>query len=99
MMSTEQVLVWSAVQPNAPGPSAPAGSVAHVLPLLVPVCSVSTWSYEEAGSGFGGYGGGDAKEVPCFVALSHSHAEIVNATVSAVAGAPHSAWAQACTLV
>jgi hypothetical protein len=52
VMSTEQVPVWSSVHPNAPGPSAPDGSLGQ-LPLVV-VCSLSTRSNEGAGSGFGG---------------------------------------------
>ena len=92
-MVTEQVPV-SSVQPNAPGPSAPDGSLGQ-LPLVV-VCSLSTWSNEGAG---GGFGGGAAKLAPWLVALSHSQAEIVKATVLAVFGGPHSACAQAFTLV
>src|SRR5215472_8070690 len=78
MIGVVQFLFGSAVQPNKPGPSAPAGSVGHPVPGDV-VCSSITWSSEGEGSEFGGYGGGGAKTVPLLVAWSHSQAENVTA--------------------
>src|SRR5215470_16452334 len=85
-----QLLSGSLVQPNRPGPSAPAGSVGQP-PLVDVACSMSTWSSEGEGSGFGGYGGGGAKTVPLLVAASHSHADIVMASPPAALGGPHEA--------
>src|SRR5215472_946759 len=97
MIGVVQLLVGSSVQPKRPGPSAPAGSVGQLVPGDV-VCSLSTWSSDGEGSGFGGYGGGGAKTVPFCVAASHSHAENVTATPLEAAGGPHSAWAHARTV-
>src|SRR6516162_9649786 len=67
MIGDVQLLLGSSVQPNSPGPSAPAGSVGHP-PFVDVVCSLSTWSSDGDGSGFGGYGGGGANTVPFWVA-------------------------------
>src|SRR5215471_18265995 len=66
MIGVVQLLLGSSVQPNKPGPSAPDGSVGQ--PVVPVVCSLSTWSSEGEGSGFGGYGGGGANTVPLLVA-------------------------------
>src|SRR6516162_1292891 len=96
-MVTEQ-LPESSVQPKLPGASAPAGSVGQPVLLFV-VCRKSTWSSEAAGNEFGGYGGGCANVVPRLVSLSQVQAENVTANVVALDGAPHSACAQAYTVL
>ena len=92
-MSEVQAPVGSLIQPKAPGPSAPAGSLEQPPPAVVR--SVSTWSSEGAGR----LGHGGANIVPWVVAVSHSQAETVKAVVVATRGGPHSACAQAYTLV
>src|SRR5258708_5653384 len=98
MMAVVQLLFGSLVQPNRPGPSAPAGSVWQPVAFDVPVWSFSTWSRDGDGTLFGGYGGGWANRVPLPVARSHSQADNVMPTPLAADGGPHSAWAQACTV-
>src|SRR5258708_40355934 len=76
MIGVRQLLVGSLVQPNRPGPSAPAGSVGQP-PTVEVVCSLSWRSRDGEGRGLGGYGGGGAKNVPLCGGGSHSHTESV----------------------
>ena len=96
-MGKVQLPLGCAAQPKLPGPSAPRrlARAATAAAGVQPEHLISRGS----GSGLGGYGGAGANEVPCCVAWSHSQAEIVTATVVAAEGAPHSAWAQARTVV
>ncbi len=57
------------------------------------------WSCDAVGAAFGGYGGGCANEFPSLVYTYQEHAEMVKAMVFAVDGLPHSACAQAFTLL
>src|SRR5258708_35218347 len=70
MIGVRQLLVGSLVQPNRPGPSAPAGSVGQP-PTVGVVGSLGWRSRAGEGRGVGGYAGGGRGSRPSFVAACH----------------------------